>query len=79
MPYRPKKRTRASIAKEKGLEPLAELILAQGTCDTNLETIATEFINAELEVNTIENTINGARDIIAQTACQQAPIRALFR
>ena len=79
LPYRPKKRTRASIAKEKGLEPLAELILAQGTCDTNLETIATEFINAELEVNTIEDALNGAMDIIAETVCEQAPIRALIR
>jgi len=78
LPFRPKKRTRASIAKEKGLEPLAELILAQDNAN-NLEAIATEFINADLEVNSLEDAINGAMDIIAETVCEQAQIRALIR
>ena len=78
IPFRPKKRTRASIAKEKGLEPLAELILAQDNAN-NLEAIATDFINADLEVNSLEDAINGAMDIIAETVCEQAQIRALIR
>lgn len=78
LPFRPKKRTRASIAKEKGLEPLAELILAQDNAN-NLEAIATDFINADLEVNSLEDAINGAMDIIAETVCEQAQIRALIR
>ena len=78
LPFRPKKRTRASIAKEKGLEPLAELILAQDN-SYNLEAIATDFINADLEVNSLEDAINGAMDIIAETVCEQAQIRALIR
>lgn len=78
LPFRPKKRTRASIAKEKGLEPLAELILAQDNAN-NLGAIATDFINADLEVNSLEDAINGAMDIIAETVCEQAQIRALIR
>ena len=78
LPFRPKKRTRASIAREKGLEPLAELILAQDNAN-NLEAIATDFINADLEVNSLEDAINGAMDIIAETVCEQAQIRALIR
>ena len=78
LPFRPKKRTKASIAKEKGLEPLAELILAQDNAN-NLEAIATDFINADLEVNSLEDAINGAMDIIAETVCEQAQIRALIR
>ena len=78
LPFRPKKRTRAFIAKEKGLEPLAELILAQDNAN-NLEAIATDFINADLEVNSLEDAINGAMDIIAETVCEQAQIRALIR
>ena len=78
LPFRPKKRTRASIAKEKGLEPLAELILARDNAN-NLEAIATDFINADLEVNSLEDAINGAMDIIAETVCEQAQIRALIR
>ena len=78
LPFRPRKRTRASIAKEKGLEPLAELILAQDNAN-NLEAIATDFINADLEVNSLEDAINGAMDIIAETVCEQAQIRALIR
>ena len=78
LPFRPKKRTRASIAKEKGLEPLAELILAQDNAN-NIEAIATDCINADLEVNSLEDAINGAMDIIAETVCEQAQIRALIR
>lgn len=64
-PYKQKKRTRATIAKEKGLEPLANTIFQQE--DTRkIEEIAKEYINIEKEVNTIEEAINGAIDILAE-------------
>ena len=64
-PYRPKRRTRATIAKEKGLEPLANVIMLQLTKKT-LEEEAQPFINPEKEVNTAEDAIAGAKDIIAE-------------
>ena len=64
LPYRPKRRTRATIAKEKGLEPLAELILAQKVTDPSQEALA--FVNAEKGVDSIEDALAGARDIIAE-------------
>lgn len=64
-PYKQKKRTRATIAKEKGLEPLATIIYLQ-TDKRSIEQIASEFINEEKEVLTVEDAINGAIDIIAE-------------
>ena len=64
LPYRPKKRTRATIAKEKGLEPLAKLIFEQG--EINPEKEAEAYINEELKVISTEEALAGARDIIAE-------------
>ena len=64
-PYRPKRRTKASIAKEKGLEGLANIILLQMT-KKPLNEEAKAYLNPEKEVNTIEDAINGAKDIIAE-------------
>ncbi len=64
LPYRPKRRTRATIAREKGLEPLAEVIFEQG--ETNTEISAQDYIDAEKGVSTIEEALAGARDIIAE-------------
>lgn len=64
LPFRPKKRTRATIAKEKGLEPLAIMIFAQGEFDLNAE--AEKFIDTEKGVTSIEEALYGARDIIAE-------------
>ena len=80
-PYRPKRRTRAMIAREKGLEPLAELLWAQDPSLDPLEAAA-PFLNAEAEVVTAEAALAGARDILAErisddTAARTA-IRALF-
>ena len=61
-PYRPKRRTRATIAKEKGLEPLANIILLQMT-DKPLEQEAEVFLNPEKEVETVQEAIAGAMDI----------------
>ena len=64
-PYRPKKRTRATIAKEKGLEPLADIIMAQ-EINEPLVNIASQYISEEKEVNSPEDAIAGACDIIAR-------------
>lgn len=64
LPYRPKRRTRATIAREKGLEPLAKIIMAQ--YETQIQEKAKEFIDAAKDVNSIEDALSGARDIIAE-------------
>ena len=73
-PYKQKKRTRATIAKEKGLEPLATIIYLQ-TDKRTIEEIASEFINEEKEVLTVEDAINGATDIIAENISDVAEYR----
>ncbi|HWR08571.1 Tex family protein [Sporomusa sp.] len=79
LPYRPKKRTRAQIAREKGLEPLAGMMLSQQvTTGTPLD-IASGYINAEQDVTTAELALAGAQDIIAETVSEQADIRAALR
>ncbi len=78
-PYKQKKRTRATIAKEKGLEPLAEIIFAQEKSEETLIDIATAFINAELGVETAQDAINGALDIIAETISDSADFRREIR
>ncbi len=79
LPYRPKKRTRAQIAREKGLEPLAEIILAQQLTLGNPLEIAAEYINEEHEITSAEQALSGAQDIIAETVSERADIRALLR
>ncbi|SNS48050.1 uncharacterized protein SAMN05446037_101130 [Anaerovirgula multivorans] len=78
-PFRPKRRTRATIAKEKGLEPLAELILKQEIEEGTIEQLAEPFINEDLEVFTIEEAINGAKDIIAEVISDNANYRENIR
>ena len=70
-PYRPKRRTRATIAKEKGLEPLANIISLQMT-KKPLEEEAEAFLNPEKEVHTVEEAIEGAKDIIAEAISDEA-------
>lgn len=77
-PYRPKRRTRATIAKEKGLEPLAELILAQETQES-IEVSAAAYLSEEKEVATVEDAIAGARDIIAEMISDNADYRTYIR
>jgi len=64
LPYRPKRRTRGTMAKEKGLEPLAEVMFAQEDTDPALE--ASAYVDAEKGVETVEDALAGARDIIAE-------------
>ena len=77
-PYRPKRRTRATIAKEKGLEPLAALITLQKTT-MPVEEAAKAYISEEKDVKTVEDAIAGARDIIAEYISDEADYRIYIR
>lgn len=77
LPYKPKRKTRASIAREKGLEPLAQLILAQD--GTNIIEAAQAFINPDKGIQDAEEALAGARDILAETLAEDAAIRAQVR
>ena len=77
LPYKPKRRTRAIIAKEKGLEPLALLIFDQGGRD--IEQAAAAFVNAEKGVESVEDALSGARDIIAEMINEHEQARASLR
>ena len=77
-PYRPKRRTRATIAKEKGLEGLANILLLQRTTKT-LEQEAQPFIDPEKEVNPAEEAVQGAMDIIAENISDEADYRIRIR
>lgn len=78
LPYRPKRRTRATIAKEKGLEPLAQLILAQEE-KTDVLVEAAAFVNAEKGVETAADALAGARDIIAEIVNEDQSARQRIR
>ncbi|HEY5524675.1 MAG TPA: Tex family protein [Clostridium sp.] len=77
-PYKQKKRTRASIAKEKGLEPLAELIV-QGSFKGNLDEEASKYIDEEKGVNNLEEAIAGGLDIVAEGISEEAKYRKYIR
>ena len=77
LPYRPKRRTRATIAREKGLEPLAQMLFDQKDLDPEKE--AEAFINTEKEVNTAEDALAGARDIIAEWINENQTARERIR
>ena len=74
-PFRPKRRTRATVAKEKGLEPLAELILAQD--GTDIFEAAKEYLTEDVE--SVEDAVSGAKDIIAEIASDNADVRRRLR
>lgn len=76
-PFRPKRKTRASVAKEKGLEPLAELMLNLTSGDILQE--AKAFLNPELGVNSVEEAVQGAQDIIAERVSDDAEVRKYIR
>ncbi|MEM7345984.1 MAG: Tex family protein [Chloroflexota bacterium] len=77
LPYKRKRRTRATVAREKGLEPLADTLLSQEITQGNLDDIAANFLNDEVE--TIEDALAGARDIVAETVAEDATIRQSVR
>lgn len=78
-PYRPKRRTRAMIAREKGLEPLSAVILSGLVPDAGLEQEAAAYLDPEKELNTIEEVLQGARDIIAEEVSDDAEVRKEIR
>ena len=77
LPYRPKRKTRASVAVEKGLQPLAKLLLAQRPLDLHRE--ASKYISEEKGVSSVEEALAGARDIIAEKVSENANLRARLR
>ncbi len=77
LPYKPKRKTRASVAREKGLEPLALQIFDQKNFDLDAE--AAKLINAEKGVNTLDEALAGARDIIAEMISENAEVRTKMR
>lgn len=77
-PYRPKRRTRATIAKEKGLEPLADLILSQELAHP-LEEEALPYVDEEKGVGTVKEAVDGAKDIIAERISDEADYRIWIR
>src|SRR5262245_736730 len=79
LPYRPKRRTRATIARERGLEPLAELIWAGETSDAQAEAEAAGFVDPAKEVASADDALRGARDILAERVAETAEIRAWVR
>jgi uncharacterized protein len=77
LPYKPKRKTKASVAKEKGLEPLATLIFAQQLSQVNQEAI--KYLSEEKEVLTTEDALQGARDIMAEWINEDAQLRGKIR
>ena len=79
LPYKPKRKTRASIAREKGLEPLAQLIFDQATTKGSVEEIASTYIDVEKGVETIDHALQGANDIIAEWVNENVDVRDKLR
>jgi uncharacterized protein len=77
LPYRPKRKTRATTAREKGLQPLADLVLGQGRVDLELE--AAKYIDEGKGVSSLEEALAGARDIIAEHISENAEVRTKMR
>ena len=78
-PYKQKRRTRATIAREKGLAPLAELLFAQGPDCPDPTAEAARYVDAEKGVETVEDALSGASDIIAETISDDAALRKTLR
>ena len=79
LPYKPKRRTKATIAREKGLEPLAAYLWAQQPAESSLAEFAPTFVNAELGVATVDEALEGARHIIAEWISENADLRKALR
>ncbi|MDQ2084961.1 Tex family protein [Herbivorax sp. ANBcel31] len=78
-PFRPKRRTRATVAKEKGLEPLANIIFDQGDLNADVDDVAKTFIDDEKGVNSVEDVLKGAMDIIAEEISDNPKFRKDIR
>ena len=78
-PFKPKRKTRASVAKEKGLEPLSEILYEQDMFDGDIYEIASQYIDEEKGVNTVEEALGGAMDIVAENVSDNAEFRKQIR
>lgn len=78
-PYKPKRQTRATIAIAKGLEPLADMFMEQKETGKTIEELASEFVNEEKGVNSVEEAIAGAKDIVAEKISDDADLRKELR
>ncbi len=78
-PYKPKRRTRATVAKEKGLQPLAEILFGQAVKEGDIYALAQEYVNEEKEVLSAEDALSGAMDIVAEWVSDSADARAFLR
>jgi uncharacterized protein len=79
LPFKPKRRTRATIARERGLEPLADMMWTGGATDAEATAAAAEYVSAEKEVPSVEDALRGARDILAERVAEDADTRAWVR
>ncbi len=79
LPYRPKRKTRASVARERGLDALAQLILRQARLGDSAEGAAQPYVNAERGVASVEDALAGARDIVAEAITEDAGVRGQVR
>ncbi len=79
LPYKPRRRTKATIAREKGLEPLAAYLWAQQPAEEPLEMLALKFVSTELSVATVEEALEGARHIVAEWISEDADLRKVLR
>ena len=79
LPYKPKRRTKATIAREKGLEPLAQYLWQQQAPAVPLDAFAATFVNAELGVATLDEALEGARHIVAEWISEEANLRKALR
>jgi uncharacterized protein len=79
LPYRPKRRTRAQVARERGLEPLAQALLAQAPGNVTREALAGRFVDPSKEVPDLDAALAGARDIVAEQVSERADLRAEVR
>jgi len=79
LPYRPKRRTRAMVARERGLQPLADLLLAQAGTSGTREALAQPYVSAEKELPDVDAVWAGARDIVAETVAERPELRASIR
>ena len=79
LPYKPKRRTKATMAREKGLERLAQYLWAQQPAAEPLDTLAASFVNAELGVASVDDALEGARHIVAEWISEDADLRKALR
>ncbi|HXL03557.1 MAG TPA: Tex family protein [Bacillota bacterium] len=79
LPYRPKRQTRATKARERGLEPLAVLMLEHQDMNGNVQEIAARYVDPDKDVSTVDEALAGARDIVAEIVMEDAKVRAMAR